>query len=240
MRSEACPRSTSSSWPLPAGEVHVWYVDVQRAAAYELLAEVELARASRFYFEGDRVQFVAARAALRQVLARYTGADPADLSLDADDNGRPRLRWPAVMLDFNVSHTKDVALVAVAAGPVGIDVEHIDASFDWRAVARAWLPAREDESVRQACCGATPHIAFFRHWTAREAYLKALGVGVAGLRQVEVRCDPLIVLWEGVPDTTLGIAPLTVGRDCAAAVAAPPTALGRVLYRRAEAPGPSW
>jgi phosphopantetheinyl transferase len=107
----------------PVGEVHVWR-----------------ARADR---EGR---------ALREVLARYLDEDPAGIELRRGEHGKPALADPSSPLRFNLSHSGDLALVAVTQGrEVGVDVQKIK-------------PRRD--------------IAFYKAWARREAIVKCVGTGL--------------------------------------------------------------
>ncbi|MFD9941927.1 4'-phosphopantetheinyl transferase family protein [Nonomuraea sp. NPDC059023] len=86
-------------------------------------------------------------------------------------------------LDFNLSHSGEWALIAVApeGRRVGVDVERISSDADILELAARMYQPEEVERVRAA--GAPE---FFRLWTAKEAYIKATGVGLAGLRDTRV------------------------------------------------------
>ena len=72
---------------------------------------------------------------------------------------------------FNLSHSGDVTLIAVARdSEVGVDVERIRPVIEMHAIARRWL-GRDDIADEQE---------FFRVWTRHEAMVKALGVGLSG------------------------------------------------------------
>jgi 4'-phosphopantetheinyl transferase len=116
-----------------------------------------------------------AHAALRDVLARYLRYAPAELVFAAGAHGKPFL--PAFGLRFNLSHSHDVALIAVAQGrEVGVDVEWIDPKFEWKLVAAEFFPPELSATWNQR----PPHEArqqFFQHWVRWEAALKCRGTG---------------------------------------------------------------
>ncbi|UED83214.1 4'-phosphopantetheinyl transferase family protein [Streptomyces profundus] len=176
--------------------VHVWLVrlDAPPGPGYrpaQLLSPEETARADRCVLPLERARFTAARAAVREVLSRYTGTPPRRLAFGSSERGRPQLVGPAG-LDFNLSHSGGTALIAVARGSrVGVDVEEIDPSVDHRAMARRFLDPTEAELI-DAQPDAAGRRSFFTGWTRREAYAKALDCAIP--RRLEVS-DPL-VLWD--------------------------------------------
>jgi 4'-phosphopantetheinyl transferase len=142
------------------------------------LSEEERARASRFAFPIDRIRYVAAHGQLRQVLAAYLGRSPADLAFDLGPQGKPRLAGSSE-LSFNLSHSGDLGLLAVAWGrEVGVDTEAIRPVPDLDdLVARCF-----SGSERSALASLPEELrltAFFDGWTRKEAFLKALGAGLS-------------------------------------------------------------
>lgn len=175
-------------------EVHVWCADLrqalsQRALFYALLSVEERNRASRFAFELDRVRFILARGVLRMLLGQYLDRPPGSVRLDADDNGKPRLASvPGVApLRFNVTHSHDLALYAVAHGrEVGIDVELARPGFSWQDIAKYACTARE-KTMLQSLSVEKQSDVFFAIWTLKEAYAKAVGAGLRlSLDQIQV------------------------------------------------------
>jgi 4'-phosphopantetheinyl transferase len=146
------------SWPVeanrpgpPAGEVHVWR------------AELDGGETSRW--------------PLRTVLARYLDEDPAAIELRAGEHGKPALADTAARLDFNLSHSGPLALIAVASGlELGIDVERIKPDRDFLALAERWLGPDETALLRER--EPTDRAsAFYAAWVRREALLKCGGGG---------------------------------------------------------------
>jgi len=164
---------------LAADEVHVVRLDLtEPTGAWRLLSADERARATRLRFEVHRERFVAAHAGLREVLARYVGTVPESVRLAADAQGKPVLA--GARLQFNLSHSEGVALVAVARErAVGVDVEHIEPRRDVLALADRALDPAEAAGVRAA---APEHRAavFHRAWARREAAVKCTGTGLGG------------------------------------------------------------
>jgi len=166
---------------LGADEVHVVRLDLTAAPgedAWGLLSPDERARAARLRFERHRDRFVAAHAGLREVLARYLGTAAESVRLDADAQGKPVVA--AASLQFNLSHSDAVALVAVARDrAVGVDVERIDPRRDVLALAGRALDPAEAASVRTAPPESRAAV-FYRAWARREAVVKCTGAGLGG------------------------------------------------------------
>jgi len=154
-------------------------------AALAVLDSGERARFRRFANSRLAAAFAIRRAARRMILARYLGTGPSEVSIRDARSGKPGLPGPSD-LHFNTSHSKDLGLLAVASRfPVGADVEHLR-PIDAKVLgARILSPSERIEfdhvepDVRDA--------GLFRVWTAKEALIKGIGVGL------DLRDLPLIV-----------------------------------------------
>jgi 4'-phosphopantetheinyl transferase len=172
----------------PAGdEIHLWRVrlDVPApalAALAAMLTPDEQARAAHFLREQDRARFVVSRAALRAVLAGYGGLPPECCRFGYTPHGKPFLLGPPALtrLQFNLSHSDGLALVAVACDrPVGVDLERIRPEVDVPGVGRLVFSQAERHALDRVP-GADRLAAFFDLWARKEAYLKCLGLGFSG------------------------------------------------------------
>lgn len=177
---------------LAAGEVAVWRarLDVtarQHEANLALLDDEERARCARFISPQVRRRWAAARAALRRILATHLRAhnhdvNAAALSFEAGEFGKPSLepatRERGLDLRFSLSHSADRALVALCVGEeLGADVEAREARARMLATARYAFSPAEVEAL-EALPEARQLAAFYRIWTRKEAYIKALGLGL--------------------------------------------------------------
>src|SRR5215469_7030655 len=195
---------SSSTWQTPeafpalaADAVHVWRIalamsDAELNRRARVLTFEELARAARFHFERDRRRWIATRATVRDLLARYTGVPADSLRFHLGPHGKPSLEAPnGTGLEFNVSHSGELALCAVSRGlAVGVDVEAIRPEFASLSLARRFFAPAEG-----AALAALPQHeqteAFFACWSRKEAYIKARGTGIAlGLDRFEVSLTP--------------------------------------------------
>jgi 4'-phosphopantetheinyl transferase len=157
--------------------VHVLAVGDERPEDRALLSAEERDRADRFRFAKDRALYTAAHAGLRRALARELAARPEELAFATEAGGRPRLLGGADLC-FSLSHSGDRALVALARTPrLGVDVEVFRPGVDRaRLAARNFTPAEQAEL--RALDGQHLEHAFYRIWTRKEAYVKALGRGL--------------------------------------------------------------
>lgn len=168
---------------LESGTVHVWRIaldqpDESLRRFRQTLEPDELNRAGRFHFERHRRHFIVARGFLRSVVARYLETQPEALRFSYGAYGKPALASEHV-LRFNLSHSHEVALLAVALdAELGVDVEHIRADFASEEIARRFF-SRAEVEVFNALPKEEQVAAFFRCWTRKEAYIKAIGKGLS-------------------------------------------------------------
>jgi 4'-phosphopantetheinyl transferase len=216
-----------------AAEVGVWTCrtlarsgDVERCRA--LLPDDEVARTDRFRSPRTRAQALVAAGLVRSVLAHETGSDPKELRFTSacrwcghPTHGKPALVSPDVgPLSFSLAHTEGLALLAVAATEVGVDVERPPA-WDVGPARRLTLSHAEQRDLASVPPPARV-AAFLRLWTLKEAYLKGIGRGIVH--------DPALVTfaptgseWSTVLDggtgTSWNVRSLDLGEPVGAALA---------------------
>jgi 4'-phosphopantetheinyl transferase len=144
-----------------------------------VLSAEEIRRARRFVREEDARRFVAGRAWIRRALGELLGAAPGRIVLAARPFGKPEIREPASSLSFSLAHAGAQALLAVAqGGRVGVDIEARDAAPDAETLApRALAPRELEEFHARPLEEREPF--FLARWTAKEALLKAAGIGLS-------------------------------------------------------------
>ncbi len=167
-------------------EIQVWRMRLDRPASevpemQDVLSDDENARAARFVFDRHRARFIAGRASLRRILGGYVGLAPERLEFGYGSRGKPFLKTGSDgdAVRFNLSHTGELAVLAVVrAREVGVDVERIRAvKAHLRLAGRYFAPGEVD--VIRALAPEVQYEAFFNCWTRKEAYIKALGTGLA-------------------------------------------------------------
>jgi 4'-phosphopantetheinyl transferase len=170
------------SLDLQPDQVDVWRISPDLSPASVKLLESTLSadesrRAARFHFPADRDRYIAAHGCLRDILARYLGCEPAQLTFSTNKYGKPALIGHD--LEFNLSHSGDFALVAVTQGRrTGVDVEGIRSEMEIERLASRFFSPREVSEL--AALPPEQRITgFFNCWTRKEAYIKARGLGLS-------------------------------------------------------------
>jgi 4'-phosphopantetheinyl transferase len=183
---------------LQDNEVHIFHATLDLPAykqqhLAETLSPDERNRADRFKSDFARHRFISSRGILREILGWLLRTPPRDISFCYGFRGKPGLRGLAQdwCLDFNVSHSGPLAVYAVSRNSeVGIDVERVRPVKRARhLVANFFSP---DENARWSTLPTDQKSEYFiKCWTRKEAYLKAMGIGISGLRNlIEVRAAP--------------------------------------------------
>ena len=164
--------------------VAVWRVELDVGdRAEELrghLTPDELERFARLQRSEVGRRWLISRGALREILAAQLGTSPSSVRLKLGPHGRPGIDPVAhqTKLDFNLSHSGDLALVATARGQrVGVDVERLRRGRDPLRVADRYFSAAEVKAMRAFAENDRP-MEFLRYWTAKEALAKGLGLGL--------------------------------------------------------------
>jgi len=168
--------------PLPG--VSLWLYELERGerdlqTLTSYLAPNEHERAARFGTRALRDRWIAGRGSLRMILGDALGISPEAVPIVRGRRGRPQLGHLSAGRDFNVSHTGNVALIALGTGllpgeRIGVDVEREVRVVNVERLSRKVLTARE----RSDDAGLDPdaqRLAFLRRWTCKEAMSKATG-----------------------------------------------------------------
>lgn len=194
--------------PAPAG-IQLWWCathapDEALPVLRSWLSADERARAARFALPAVARRYEVGRAALRQVLGALLGCAPAEVAIVRGPRGRPQLDGDRGA-DFNVSNTRQVALIGIATDPgvrIGVDVEHRNRPLRHEALARKFCTPAEYAAF-DALSGDARRQHFLRLWTCKEAMSKATGDALgAPLRRLEVEFDPALRLSAGPPPYT--------------------------------------
>jgi 4'-phosphopantetheinyl transferase len=180
--------------PPAADEVLAWMVDLARPPVHpdELFGRLvpdEQVRAVRYRIARAREQFVVGRGLLRGALGRWLGVEPSAVPLAYLPSGKPILARSDVPLQFNVTHTDGVLVLAAARRRVGVDVEHVRPMSDAAGLVERYFSPAEGAAFR-ALPDRDRTAAFFRGWTCKEAVIKAAGATVGCLADFDVEVRP--------------------------------------------------
>lgn len=199
LRRGSVAKNTLASTSPGVVSVHVWSAEVAQHAPHEATLRLELdheerARADRFHFERDRTQYVVAHGLLRRLLGAYVGRPGSQLRFVAGPYGKPELvtqHQEGGAVSFSLSHSGGRIVIAVADGTaVGVDVERWSDDIVYDELALVCFSPAE----RTALAGLPAdrkQRAFFAAWSRKEAYIKALGVGItSGLEYFDVSLAP--------------------------------------------------
>ncbi len=171
------------------GQVQVWWADLclsepEIDRLRGMLTPDELVRADRFRITTAGRRFIAARAALRTILARATGVEPTDIEFSIGSHGKPFL--DNCGLNFNASDSGDFVAVALATEDVGVDIECVRSLKRGASLARR-VCTEHELGVLESTPEDQRDALLLRFWTCKEAALKAVGTGLpGGLKNVGV------------------------------------------------------
>ncbi|MBS0149652.1 MAG: 4'-phosphopantetheinyl transferase superfamily protein [Nitrospira sp.] len=191
-------RYIQNSVSLEPHAVHLWGIELEGSSGcaercLEWLDEAERQRASRLVREQDRRHYVLAHGGLRAILSRYLGVSPCEVSLGRTEAGKPFLTKDAgkqAGITFNLSHAHTRALVAISnAQEVGVDLEWVRSKVDVVNLSERYFSPSEHTVIMRTAEDQRA-MTFFRYWVAKEALLKAQGIGLQGLSDCEIFLEP--------------------------------------------------
>jgi 4'-phosphopantetheinyl transferase len=179
---------TLAALDLPADRVDLWITSVDawdpdraRRDFLGWLDDRERSTWNRYRFDRHRHLYLIAHALVRRVLSLYdAAADPAAWRFRTAPGGKPELARPAALpLRFNLSHTKTLAAVGVTGlGRIGVDVETGKSPDTMIALGRRFFAPPEVEALESRSEAESAALAL-ELWTLKEAFMKAVGLGMA-------------------------------------------------------------
>jgi len=166
-------------------DVLVWTIRAilpheELAALVTVLSDKERQKAMRFRRAADRNQYIVAHGRLREILSAELAIPASEVALSSNENGKPHavLDQDESPIEFSLSHSGDVALVAVSrTGAVGVDIERIDSDTGVLAIAERCFSKQEWETL-QSTSESERLTRFFQLWVCKEAYVKGRGEGI--------------------------------------------------------------
>lgn len=165
---------------LKENEIHIWYIPTESGvllAQADILPPEEQERALRYKHAGTRKCYQVGHTALRLLLAHYLGVLYQELRFAYNEHGKPILE-NVKDVHFNISHSADwIALAFVRSVPIGVDIEFARDDRKTDPIVKRFFHPQEAK-VYQALFEEQKREFFYERWTAREAALKALGIGL--------------------------------------------------------------
>jgi len=156
-----------------------------------LLSDEEQTKASGIVNPALRARFEVGRGLRRKVLSEATGLPPKEITFAEAEEGKPRA-LNAAGWDFNVSHSGEFVALAVGHGQVGVDLEQIRPVREAEAIVGRYF--RPDEAAAwRSLAPSLREEAFFVLWSAREAAMKCVGLGLAAGLAI-TRVDPAVLI----------------------------------------------
>jgi 4'-phosphopantetheinyl transferase len=167
-------------------ELHVWRVnldDINYQLEYliSLLSPEETKRSKRFIFDRDRHCYQVTHSMKRLILANYLDCDPQCLHFKIESYGKPALAnlQSPLKIQFNISHSRDLILIAITVeDQIGIDIEYSDKKKSIESLSETIFSPSEMKFFLTLKSQREKEKTFFRCWTRKEAYLKAIGIGL--------------------------------------------------------------
>lgn len=155
--------------------------DADLSRAVSRLSADEIVRFHMLQHRTKRLEFLYSQALIRSTLAQLLGTSAASLLFDYGHYGKPYLVGQSsdatARLSFNVSHAGNYILLGVTLrGEIGVDIEVIDT---YQAdIARRYFH-QEEYRLLETLPLSERSRAFSRIWAAKEACVKALGIGLS-------------------------------------------------------------
>jgi 4'-phosphopantetheinyl transferase len=179
-------REISEIPPVVPGEVQVWRINLLRPPAeitrrQNLLTNAEKNQAAQFHSDRDQRRFIVRRSARRQLLATHLGLKPEAIRIESANFQKPAIAETQNpdRLRFNCTHSADWALIAIAREQeVGVDLEQHRPMADAGDLAGEFFSAHEIRELAELP-PALKLAGFYNCWTRKEAFVKAIGLGLA-------------------------------------------------------------
>jgi 4'-phosphopantetheinyl transferase len=140
------------------------------------LSTQELEKLSTYYFYEDQVRFALGRYITRTQLAKYLSCSPYNIDIQYNNYGKPIIVGYKNIY-FNISHSMDFVVVAFDKYPIGIDIEY-NLEFDDNLISQVFFTINEIIYLK-SLSSEMKRQEFFKTWTYKEAYIKAIGKGMS-------------------------------------------------------------
>ncbi|MBV4429417.1 4'-phosphopantetheinyl transferase family protein [Clostridium tyrobutyricum] len=191
-----CELDKIAKMTLEGNEIQLWLLHWEDLLSWityyrKIMSSQEQEYVNRFVNYDDRMRSATGKILTRKLLAHYMNISQEKVEISKSKYGKPILENNhEFLLSFNVSHSGKIVLVAMARGRiVGIDVERQHSMPDYLSLAKNFFTDKEFEIISNA----NNEELFFDYWTAKEAYVKAIGTGLnKELNSFEIRGNKII------------------------------------------------
>jgi 4'-phosphopantetheinyl transferase len=178
---QAPPEELSFSTLKPK-DVHIWLI---HSSTQNFLDRDEQKRADKLLSPIHQKRFRDAHNGLREILGKYLHQSPKEIVFDTTTSGKPILKNHPE-LQFNLSHSEELALCAISKNPVGIDIEYLNKEINCLDVAKRFFSDAEYNFLKSMVNPEKLRLEFFKLWTEKEAYLKSQGRGISTGLEMEI------------------------------------------------------
>ena len=140
-----------------------------------VMQPTEIARANRYFQAKDKNRFIISRGALREILGKYLNQSPSSIEFAEGANKKPYIKsTDKTDLHYNISHSGDWILLAIANSEIGADTEQVNPAYHYHEVLQDNFSRDEINYIEQGISAER----FFMLWTRKEALTKATGKGL--------------------------------------------------------------
>lgn len=165
---------------LQQGEVHIWCIQWKEMIPvwqyYQILMNrKEKEKIEEYYFHDDKMRYIAGKVISRLVLMQYL--KESQIFFLTHKFGKPYHQSISGKknIAFNISHSGDYVLVGFTReAEIGVDIQEIIECSEYLEIARSYFAPEEVENLEKS----DSKELFFQYWSAKEAYLKAIGTGL--------------------------------------------------------------
>ena len=167
-------------------QVDIWTISLVQSEMvinnlFWLLSDEEKEKLIRFHFPQDRHRFIICHGAVRQIVSQYLAVEPDQVIFYENQFGKPIFRneLGEIAIQFNLSHSEDLAVLALTPiRNIGVDIEFIHPFTDYLKLAATYFSPEEIVYIDSLSENIKLN-AFYKLWTRKEAFLKAIGKGLS-------------------------------------------------------------
>jgi 4'-phosphopantetheinyl transferase len=164
-------------------EIDLWLIDTHEAdwnkalGLQYLLSDIEIKKFNNLIFHKDKRSYLISHISLRMILSFYCKISPLLIKYSFNKYNKPYIDGHQELY-FNLSHTKDKAIIAISSQEVGVDIEHIINDQTYLEIANYYFEPEELNIINAQTNTKSKIRIFYQIWTMKEALMKGIGVGL--------------------------------------------------------------